>query len=473
MNNDIVFVGEFGRFGSGPDYTSKEQIDELINTIRVSGSSSVSLYFHGGLVNRENGIEAAKEYSLLFEEAHSFPVCFVWETGFKEILIERLKTIHKSKLFQKALVKVLKKFAERYIPVVQSRGAASISDAWVEDQLKKDFPFENFDHNVSAKSRSVGVGNEYERGEFEVTQEIEAELERELAMDMEFDEIVREEAALDSSKSTPRALLSGIAVIKKIAAIVWRIIKRFYQHRDHEIYATSVEEILREFYIGDIGTEIWSLMKDKAGNMWMDDDPATNKNEQGVAGYFLNKIIELKRELPDLEMNIVGHSAGCISLLNSYQSIRFKNCRDLLKEMILIAPAARIELCNELMKGDTSFAKRITLFALCDELEIHDTLIKVIYPASLLYFVSGLLEGAENDAMILGMQRFWQEEFVLSDSEEILNVKKLFATSANSKVVFSPTEINAPEGSKNSGTGHSQIDNDPMVQKSIKFLIES
>ncbi len=473
MDNHVIFVGPSGQFGSGPDYTSKEQIDELIKNIKASASSSVSLYFHGGLVNRESGIEAAKEYSLLFEEANSFPVCFVWETGFKEILIERLKTIHKSKLFQKALVKVLKKFAERYIPVVQSRGAASITDAWVEDQLKRDFPFENFDHNVSAKSRSVGVGNEYERGEFEVTQEIEAELERELSMDAEFDEIVMEEANLDASKSTPRALVTGITVIKKIAAIVWRIIKRFYQHRDHEIYATSVEEILREFYIGEIGTEIWSLMKDKAANMWRDDDPATNKNEQGVAGYFLNKMIELKKEVPGLEMNIVGHSAGCISLLHAYQSIRVKNCRDLVKEMILIAPAARIDLCNEMMEGDTSFAKRITLFALCDELEIHDTLIKVIYPASLLYFVSGLLEGEENDAMILGMQRFWLDEFVLSDAEEILKVKELFIASTNSKVVFSPTEIDASHGGKNSGTGHSQIDNDPLVQESIKFLIEN
>jgi hypothetical protein len=473
MDNSIVFVGQFGRFGSGTDYTSKEQLDELVNDIKTANSASVSLYFHGGLVNRPKGMQAAKEYSLLFEEANSFPVCFVWETGLGEILIERLKTIHQSKLFQKVLIKVLKKFAERYIPVVQSRGTGSITDEWVEEQLKRDFPFENFDHNVSAKSRSVGVGNEYERGEFEVKQEIEAELERELAMDSEFDEIVQEESDANTTESSDRGFLSGMALIKKMAAIVWRIIKRFYQHRDHDIYATSVEEILRELYIGEIGSKIWSLMKDKAGNMWKEDDPATNNDEQGVAGYFLSKIKELKKDLPNLQLNIVGHSAGCISLLYAYEKLRLRNCNDLLKEMILIAPAARIELCNELMKGDTSFAKRITLFALSDELEIHDTLIKIIYPSSLLYFVSGLLEEKENDAMILGMQRFWLDEFVLSDSDEIKSVKKLFSNSANAKVVFSPTEINAPAGSKNSGTGHSQIDNDPMVQESIKFLIES
>lgn len=472
-NDFIVFVGSGGSFGNGLKYTSRQQIDNLTDAIVQSGKSAVSLHFHGGLVGRESGLQGARNFAAYMQNTNSYPVCFIWETDLSTTLKQRLLTINDSPFFKKMLLKALKKFAERYIPAINSRGGKNkISEQWIEQEMSNEVPFSSWGTGITSSSRGLISDMEFERGEWEVTQEVKDELERELDSDYELAGLIREynKTGDELTEANSRGFISTSSAIISIAKIVWRCIKRFYHDRDHGFYPTVVEEVLREFYIGEIGGEFWGLMKDKAVHMW-------NKtgSEENVAAYFMNTLIKKMNGASNLKVNLIGHSAGSIAVLHGYKS--FFNCNHsvLIKEIIFLAPACRFDLMKDVMKTASPLNGRWSIFALSDEREKTDIMIPVLYPQSLLYFVSGLFEteedGDSNDVYILGMERFWKKQSVFENDSLIKEVKELFSSQPHGTAFAA--SLGEILGRRTDGFRHGQIDDDQITMESIQYLISN
>lgn len=464
----IVFVGSGGGFGDDDAYTSKEQVDKLVDGIVNSGKSSVSLHFHGGLVGRKDGLVSARGFAAYMEKTDSYPVCFIWETDMLTILKEKLLIINESPFFKKMLLKALKKFAERYVPAVDSRGGKSkISDQWIGEEMSKGVPFSNWNEGINTgNSRGLVSDSEFHRGEPAVTQEIKLELEDELAFDTELAELVEAYNNSDSPVIGSRGIISLSSAIMGIAKIVWRVIKRFYNERDHGFYLTVVEEVLREFYIGDIGSEIWDSMKSKATDMW-----DKSEDSENVAAYFMHSLTKKLNGTSNLKVNLVGHSAGSIAVLHGYKSFFNHSHSHLIKEIIFIAPACRFDLFNEVMGAASPLKGRWSIFALSDEREKSDVMIPVLYPQSLLYFVSSLLEGEGDDVFILGMERFWKNQSGFENDPIIKGVKDLFSSQSHG-FAFAAA-LGEIQGRRTDGYHHGQIDDDLTTQESIQFLISN
>lgn len=109
------------------------------------------------------------------------------------------------------------------------------------------------------------------------------------------------------------------------------------------------------------------------------------------------------------------------------------------------------------------------MFAMKDELEQNDHLVSVIYPRSLLYFVSGVVEG-DVDAPIVGMQRFINDEKVFSEAEfpEVDRVRDFLAENGRRAVWSVATQ---QTGMKSSSKSHGDFDNDPDTVTSVAAIL--
>ena len=110
-------------------------------------------------------------------------------------------------------------------------------------------------------------------------------------------------------------------VFKKLAKIVFKVIKRFRNGSDHGFYPTVVEEIIRELYIAELGAWVWDAMKTKALNMWKDNDSRVGA-DQFVGSCFLTALQQYLKLFPTTQVNLVGHSAGTISICHLLSATR-------------------------------------------------------------------------------------------------------------------------------------------------------
>jgi hypothetical protein len=233
--------------------------------------------------------------------------------------------------------------------------------------------------------------------------------------------------ARDVATSSERGL-GGAALLlaRKAIPVLHRVVSRLRDGTHHGVHCTISEELLREFYVGAAGSFIWEGMKGDIHKAFASNEGLTGEALHGGT-YFLERLRDYLNDdsNPPLKVSLVGHSAGGI-----YISELLAKAGEVLPEgfkfnqVIMLAPGVDFELFK---KGVVDHADRIRsfrMFTMRDELEQKDILIRfeapvpgepgktklvelgAIYPRSLLYLVSGLLEG-DREKPILGMERFF------------------------------------------------------------------
>ena len=121
--------------------------------------------------------------------------------------------------------------------------------------------------------------------------------------------------------------------------------------------------------------------------------------------------------------------------------------------LAFLAPAVRIDEFADALQRGAPFVSAFRMFTMKDELERKDAVLgpgtAAIYPCSLLYVISGVLEDeraeAFPDAPIVGMQRFLgSDPGWLTDPRQIASARAVlnFLTSPNHGVVYATTEGN-------------------------------
>lgn len=489
---NYVHVGKHGTFhpDTNPLYNSTPaEIDSLFAYLKENNKSKLLLYFHGGLVPTKSGLETAERiirYSTTGSDAHAF--CFVWETGWLKTVTDNLTIISESDFFKKILIKVLKVTGpklgiEASAFFEGAKGFGEFTEEEIEEELKKEAPFEHYQINSGAKSATIlqADSNLEESNLLLLENEIRGELEYEIERDTELQNMIsaeksdKEENILDPkykhrTDENAKGLLSTIEVLVGATKIAIRVIKRHLQKRDHDFYPTVAEETMRELYVSELGNWLWGNMKQKAGDMWKESEFAGNYRHWPVGSYFIEKLAQYQKETGiKLTIDLVGHSAGSIVICELVKMIVAKGYDIKFRNIIFMAPACRTDLFENTILKNSSIYHSFRCFTMADEYEKKDRLFSFVYPRSLLYLISGILEDKSDD-LILGLQRHTIGNYPYDD-ERSVRISDFLKKEGHT--VYAVTKDDAVDGFRSGAKKHGGFDDDQETTlDSIIYIIK-
>ena len=425
-----------GRF-SGQTETQAADVERLLDAYFAAPSpNGLILHFHGGLVTREGAKGVAELLLPRYQAAGAYPVFYVWESGPWETIRNNLADIAKEGFFQRLLARVVELSlahlgttpgakAPAGVQAVNGKAVRAQVQGWVDGGGIEgaSAPYDDLRIPPADQEIEPQVSEMQIAGALAADLELRAELQKiSNGLVPPGEEIKTKAGGVQGSEATlmsPEGLakltdqpvpgakgaLSTVKLAATAARIVFRVVKRMVNGRGHGTFTTSVEEILRELYIGNIGKEIfWDQMKKDTADAF-GADPAVFGGTAFLDG--------LRRRLaagaPVPRITLQGHSTGAVYIGNL-----------LLKADELLPPEVRFDII--FLAGAVSFRdfdatvarvphriRHFRGFGMKDELEQVDGIVPVIYPRSLLYFVSGLLED-EVDRPLVGMQRYYSGE---------------------------------------------------------------
>jgi hypothetical protein len=243
--------------------------------------------------------------------------------------------------------------------------------------------------------------------------------------------------------------------------------------------ATEVLDRTLEVACEKLGVKaIWSQMKQNAAESALKAD-----GDRGT--YLLLKaLVRLKADIPDLEVHIIGHSAGSIILGHFLDDCTRNNLT--IDSCTLYAPACSIEFANSRYgrahDNGTLTKDKLTMHILSEKMERDDTVGP--YRKSLLYLVSRALEGAHKTPL-LGMEKSFNETSLVDNTwnsrliKEVENWQKFWANGkmeilGKEQVCTSAVwEGNAiAEKISHINAAHGSFDNDvEVVEKTIMSIL--
>lgn len=468
----------------------------LAQASNSSPASGLVIHFHGGLVKAAAANEIANRLAPIYQAAGAYPIFFIWESGLIETLKNNLEDIKDDAVFRE-LVKKAAEWAVKQIGgqvVVKSAAGAAVN----KEQLRGDFD-DWFDGRTSeppvptSSPRDPGYKTRaVVPDEDDLAENINAELDNDErfqevmaglyvaskrgdqaktkggmppAADVQVlvdDKALKELFPGKASDST-KGVLTWIRVAKFVAKIVVAVVKRHMQDRDHGTYTTIVEEVLRAAYLDKVGEVVWRSMK-------KDTADAFGEEASCVGTAVLAGLAALEAEGKNFaRITLVGHSTGAI-YINHWIERAAKVLPGTAFDIVLLAPANRFDDFARVLADRSASVRNIRMFAMTDENESNDRLVPIIYPRSLLYFVSGVLEG-EPDVPIMGMQRYFalNDQFSAEKFPDVANVRKWFGE-ADDRSVWSANETKSGFNSKS--LKHGDFDNDPLTVASVGWILQ-
>ncbi|WP_282791549.1 hypothetical protein [Streptomyces sp. CC224B] len=496
---NCVHSGTGGRLAT----TTTDDVDALV--ARLKDRSRVVLHFHGGLVDDTLGFATAERLAPVYTAAGAEPVFFVWSSGLLEVLRGNLPQILGEGVFQTLLNRVIR-FASGV--VFQDPGTRALGGLTVPST-----------RDVAAELALLRTGQEpYARltppaevpalGEAErvrITADLSADTElaernREIAgtvlrsapgttaardinggraavATLMSPDTVAELAAGTTDAENRRAVVTSALLVRRTVRVVSAVVARFRHRTDHGLYPTVVEEILREFYVANVGAAVWDAMKRQTAETFAAGAPG-EAGPPRAGRYFLDRFGQLLASGSRPEVTLVGHSAGAVFMGHLLADLaRRRAAADdplpedfRVRDVALLAPACTVKDLAGVVRRQAGLFRRLRMFTLTDEAERADHLVPFLYPRSLLYFVSAVLErGPDGDtavAPLAGMQRwFLADEPGGPDARDL----RAFLRADGTRTVWSP--VDGGPGLASGARSHAGFDNDPEVLASLARML--
>jgi hypothetical protein len=473
------------------------------------------LHLHGGLVDQAKGEALAARLSGAAPDGFGLgadweQVYVVWRTGAFETLKANWTELFENDRLYKALLKKLLEFAADKLGLPGAAGRSVFTGlgltpteiaARLERRPDHD-PFGDVDLAIEVSAPEGRGPSVVDEADGAVAQEFMLLLQHDLAFNQAADDIA---AALTVEPETGRSLsprgdptvgaqllthldlgvqttlqattppdqaarlaFTGFEVAKALlkhgGRIAIRVIRRFRTRRDHGFYPTVVEELVRELYGDLIGAAVWGFMKTDAGDHF-----AAN----GLGRALLEGLRAADRVV------VSAHSAGSIwaselllALADAQPAPRIR--------MALLAPAVRMDLFARAVARGGHMVESLRIYTMRDELERKDPVLgerlAFIYPASLLYLVSGVFEDLDADAFpdapLLGMQRFLADDVDwLKDADQIAAVGAAMAFIGKPANRLILATVDGGPGLSSQATSHGDFDQDHATLASVvRFL---
>ena len=421
-NNYLVLSD--GKFddanGTGPDGLIQTFVDISV------AAKPLAVYFHGGLVPLASGLASADNLDPQFIAAGSSPLFVVWETGIFEVLRDSLPSIFSEAIFNTILGRVTQ-FVRAKLDQTQQLGVTRAIDplnltrmdiiqtrihaAKMTGILFPDTPIDRLDDTTTlTPAEEVQIQKE-------VADDFQLQIQTQQVANTRHDPttVGAKGVAVQGSTATlmdPDVLdniapaqagakgpISMIGLGVHIVKVVLHVIQRFVKHRDHGAYLTIIEEILREFYIGNAGQFVWGRMKQEVSNSF-------GPSQDCGGSALVREISKMWDAGNKPRVTLIGHSAGSTWVALILMQLHAVMPTDFVVEVALIAPACTFNVFCDAIGTAASRIAKLRIFGQGDSFEIKNAIAGPLYPASLLYFISGVLED-KSDEPVLGMQRYY------------------------------------------------------------------
>lgn len=491
----VVNVSEQGTFQQSGGYaTTPADVDAIFAELARTQAAHLVLHFHGGLVGEAQGLQAAERLlPILKDQAGAYPVFFVWESGFWETARRNLAALQDEEIYKKLLEEVLRFVVAKLTGAPDSRG------------LKLDLPpAEAVRQELQAGDPFAAYEAESFRQNLEPMSDDDAD---QLAQRLRNDDAFQQAAAdivaslipndagrsalapaggsttgsprtllssnvLDEMKTAgSRGLIEASVLITGALRVFGRTVRRLLDRTDHGVHCTVVEEILRELYLDGVGAWLWRSLKDTIREAFASNDGRSGANLRGGT-YFIE---QLKTYLADpahtsLKVSLVGHSAGglyiCRCVAKALETLEptFRFHR-----IAMLAPGCDFELFKASLVDNEARLDGFRLFNLSEAVEARDAIVPLVYPRSLLYFVSGVLEG-DREKPLVGMQRFLSGQKPY-DSGDVLAARRYLTAAGQDRLVYAEIDT-APAGLNSYAAGHGQFD-DPLTWASLVHFLKA
>lgn len=426
VQRDHVLHSENGRF-TGKTSSQPGDLPRILNAaLDADPAAGLVIHFHGGLVGQKAGRAIADRLAPRYAKAGAYPLFFVWEAGPLETIVNNLGEFRSDPAFQELVKKVSEWVAKKLGAQIGLKGGGG--RAVDEAALRREFDawFAGAEAEPPLGDGDGGGATPASKGAAGLdAAELADEIEAGFDADPRFQDSIQElhaaadTGALDAQAraelfpgqgASTKGLLSWAAVARFVTKIVLAVLHRFAQGRAHGAYCTVIEEVLRAAYLDRVGTVIWNRLKEDAGDAFAIDPMACGHDlvqelaRQAAAGRSFRRI------------TLIGHSTGAIficELLDALAAVLPAQAVDI----VFLAPAVTHERFARALDAHRERIANLRVFAMSDALESRDRLVPVLYTRSLLYFVSGVLEGraqgdtwqAEVDAPLVGMARYLED----------------------------------------------------------------
>ena len=453
---------------------------------RAAAAPRLVLHFHGGLVSEAKGRGIAADLDPVYRAADALPIFVVWCSGLQETVANHLSQIAAEEIFQRML-----RWTVRYT-VGWARGAGPGERSFPGLSLP---PAHDVDLELSARraGREPYAGLTADGDRPDLSAGDEADFRHEMGSD---EELARQWAAVrgpgdpaargGSGAGGPattthmdpevlaeltgggdgagsRGALGTSLLVIRCGSALRRVIRRLRAGTDHGLYPTVVEELLRAFYLSYAGGAVWAAMKRDALDTF---------GPGGAGTAFLDRLAgEIARTGAAPEITLVGHSTGAVFINNLLTAPDRCRLGPPVRTVAFLAPACTTRDYAAALSESADHLSRFRMFTMDDAHERADRLAGALYPRSLLYLVSGVLERDAEDAYrctpLVGLARYLEPRAADGDDER--SVRRFLVEPAARRVVLSPGG-DAP-GLRAAATRHGDFDDDPAVRDSLRHLI--
>ncbi len=463
---------------------------------RAVAGGHLVLHFHGGLVDYAAGMDIVDRLLPRYTAAGADPLFFVWESGLLETLGNNFSEIAGERLFR-ILWKRIAAIARRKFGQSAGQRAAFVLPALDAAELEQavDRALDSGDAAHLRASEATAPGDLEELGDFE-RMALENELLLDAQLTMEIQQVSNglrppAEIALDMQTRSatvrasthtlmdPRAverlverpeaghrgLFSAARVVKAVVTIAARVISRFVKGRDHGLHATVVEEILRELYLANVGELIWSTMKKDTADAF-----AADGSVYGGTALLESLAQDIQPGAPP-RITLIGHSTGAIYISHFLDKAAALLPPGQQFEIVFLAPASTCELTAATLHTHAARISHFRLFAMTDDYERADQLVRVLYPHSLLYFVSGVVEGG-SDVPLVGMARYYDPGRYADAAFPQVKAVRDYVGAAADRAVWS-VDGGGADGRRSTSEHHGEFDNDGVTLDSLAHILDA
>ena len=432
------------------------------------------IHFHGGLVDDVRGRQIAERLFTRYQGAGAHPLFFVWRAGLFEVIRNNFEEIAKEDLFPILVERV----AQYLTGMLKSREGERGEQVEmpgrneVRKELKRRDGAEPYAEEFPEPELDKDALSEVQKAQFEALLKGDTRLpeavQEAAEHDLEkFNTGIRKdlEAVHDQAEEGERAIISTAAAVAAGLRIIGRCVLRFARGRAHGFYPTIVEEVARELKGDWLANTVWKRMKGDTADAFT----GTAQTHGGTA--LLSELKKLRAAGDTRRIILIGHSTGAVFISELLRAAERELPPDIRFEIIFLAPACTFDHFAKTLGDAAGRISGFRSFAMKDALEQADRLASVLYPRSLLYFVSGLCE-AEVDAPIVGMQRYRSGASPFDpddpDNDTIRTVVDRFGDNTDAWV-WSKTD--AADGKRSQSVHHGDFDNDDKTLESVAHII--
>jgi len=423
-----------------------------------------------------------------YVQAGAEPLFVIWETGWEEIVDQNLPGIFKEEIFKRLGRRVTQFVRGKLDKTLGDGQSKAISDLPLkrEDQIRDSIEAERsgksglfsdlaLDQIPSEMALSKDETNQIEeaiKNDSQLEEQLQeiantrqpspaaasrgitAQASTHTYMDPEvLDEIV-------PVKEGAKGFISMAMLAKHVVVIVAAVIARFVKYRDHGPYLTIMEEVMREFYVRNAGKFLWDGMKEEVNEAFGFGD--------SYGGTLLVKYLnEMWSAGLKPRVTLVGHSAGSIYISRLLKELD-KLPPDFKADVIFVAPACTFVALADAVKVAGKRIDGMRVFGMGNAIELKDAIVGPLYPASLLYFVSGVIED-ERDMPLVGMERYYKAPYVGAGFDALAFVEAF--DYLKRKNAFCWSQVSGDNGTNCDMTSHGGWTKADATRESVLYIV--